>query len=296
MTKSKPSSRKRARPVLSSLCALLLFLAGCSSSTSPTYLTEDIASAVQDICKNEYKVTVKARLVGQTLWIYLPVEDMFTKSDKPEKYSEKFSVDYTQGEFKEGLLKMEYLIRPIPEKEKSQGYKYDKAVLEKVNNIWKVLRRVIFSTDHRKADSPQFFCMITADIKNGFEIQELFYCLDLKKVSYEFISWSEYQHRSIQETQVSPHIVADKDGLHVNYKDITMKEFLTKQISHRIKLKFQKSEVEKNADIDKEIYKIIVHTLKIYNFKDFSAVELSNLLTRDKAVLTKADVLAEFTR
>jgi len=296
MTKSKPSSRKRAWPVLSSLCGLFLLLAGCSYSTSPTYLTEDIAGAIQDICKKEYKVTVKAKLAGETLWIYLPVEDMFTKADKPEKYSEKFSVDYSQGEFKEGVLKMEYLIRSIPEKEKSQDYKYDKAVLEKVNNVWKVLRRVIFSTDHRKMGSPRFFCMITADIKNGFQIQELFYSLDLKKVSYEFISWTEYQHRSIQETMVSPYIVGDKEGLHINYKDITMKEFLSKQIAHRIKLKFQKPEVEKNADIDKEIYKIIVHTLNIYNFKDFSAVELNNLLTRDKAVLSKADVLTEFTR
>ncbi len=240
-------------------------------------------------------MVVKSRLVGQTLWIYLPVEDLFTKSDKPQKYSEKFSVDYSQGEFKEGLLKMEYLVRPIPEKEKTQSYKYDKAVLEKVNNVWKVLRRVIFSTDHRKEDSPRFFCMITADIKNGIEIQELFYYLDLKKVSYGLISWSEYQHRSIQDTLVSAYIVGDKEGLHIKYRDITMDEFLAKQIAHRIKLKFQKPEVEKNADVDKEIYKIIAHTLKIYNFRDFAAVELNNLLTRDKAVLTKADVFSSFT-
>jgi hypothetical protein len=295
MTKSKLSLRKRVRPVLSSLFVLLLFIAGCSSSTSPTYLTEDIASAIQDICKNEYKVVIKSRLVGQTLWIYLPVEGLFAKSDKPQKYSEKFSVDYNQGEFKEGLLKMEYLVRPIPEKEKTQSYKYDKATLEKVTNVWKVLRRVIFSTDHRKESSPQFFCMITADIKNGAEIQELFYCLDLKKVSYEFISWSEYQHRSIQDTFISPYIIGDKEGLHIKYRDITMDEFLAKQIAHRIKLKFQKPEVEKNADVDKEIYKIIVHTLKIYNFRDFAAIELNNLLTRDKAVLTKADVFSSFT-
>ncbi|MEI6631851.1 MAG: hypothetical protein WCL25_04485 [bacterium] len=295
MTKSKPSSRKPARPVLSSLCGLLLLLAGCSSSTSPTYLTQDISAAIQNICKNEYNLDVKTKLVGQTLWIYLPVENMFTKSDKPEKYSERFAVDYAQGEFKESLFKMEYLVRPVPETMKQQGYKYDKAVSEKVNNVWKVLRRVIFSTDHSKNNAPKFFYMITADTKNGFKIQELFYSLDLKKVSYGYISWSEYQHRSIQETQLSPFIIGDKQGLHLNYKDITMEEFLSRQISHRIKLKFQKTEVEKNADIDKEIYKIIAHTLKIYNFKDFTAVELNNLLTRDKAVLSKADVLAGVT-
>ncbi|MBM3254874.1 MAG: hypothetical protein FJZ08_01050 [Candidatus Omnitrophica bacterium] len=282
-------------PVLSSLCALLLLFTGCSSSTSPTYFTKDIAVAIQNICKNEYDVDVETKLVGQTLWIYLPVENMFTKSDKPEKYSEIFAVDYAQGEFKEGLFKMEYLVRPIPETMRQQGYKYDKAVSEKVNSVWKVLRRVIFSTDHSKDGAPKFFYMVTADIKNGFEIQELFYSLDLKKVSYGFISWSEYQHRSIQETKLSPFIIGDNKGLHLDYRDISMEEFLSRQISHRIKLKFQKAEVEKNADIDKEIYKIIAHTLKIYKFNGFTAVELSNLLTRDKAILNKADVLAGIT-
>ena len=295
MTKSKPFLKRLAWPVLSSLSTLLLFLAGCSSSISPTYLTEDISSAIQDICKSEYGLEVRVKLVGGTLWIFLPVEDMFTKSESLEKYAERFNVDYTQGEFKEGLLKMDYLIRSVPETTKPSGYKYDKPVLEKINNVWKVLRRVIFSTDHSKASSPQFFCLVTADIKNGFQIQDLFYSLDLKKVSYEFISWNEYQHRSIQETRVSPYIVGDKEGLHINYRDITMEEFLSKQIAHRIKLKFQRPEVEKNADIDKEIYKIIVHTFKIYNFKDFAAVELNNLLTRDKAVLSKADILSGFT-
>lgn len=296
MTRSRPSSRKPARPGLSNKLflslALFFILCGCSSSTSPTFLTENIADAIRDICKKEYSIDLKSRLVGHTLWVYLPVENMFTKTESGEKFPERFSVDYAQGEFnQEGNFNMEYLVRPVPETLKPSGYKYDKDVLGKVNNVWKVLRRVIFSTDPGKPDAPKFFYMITADIKNGFEIQELFYSLDLKKVSYDFISWSEYQHRSIQETQISPFIIGDREGSHIIYRDISMKEFLAKQIAHRVKLKFQKPEVEKNADIDREIYKIIVHTLKIYNFKDFSAVELDNLLTRDKAVLKKADVL-----
>ena len=295
MTRSRLSLRRLVKPGQSSkglaFLALLLFFCGCTSSTSPTFLTEDIAGAIRDICKKEYNTEVKTRLVGSTLWIYLPVAGMFTKNENTDKFPERFSVDYAQGEFKDGDFKMEYLVRPLPETMKASGYKYDKAVLEKVNNVWKVLRRVIFSTDHRQKGAPQFFYMVTADIKNGFEIQELFYSLDLKKVSYDFISWNEYQHRSIQDTFISPFIIGDKEGAHIIYRDISMKEFLSKQIAHRIKLKFQKPEVEKNADIDKEIYKIIVHTLKIYNFKDFSAVELNNLLTRDKAVLKKADVL-----
>jgi hypothetical protein len=43
-----------------------------------------------------------------------------------------------------------------------------------------------------------------------------------------------------------------------------------------------KPEVEKNADIDKEVTKIVAYTVKTYDFKNFSYVELNNLLTKNK--------------
>ncbi|TRZ95300.1 hypothetical protein D4R78_04180 [bacterium] len=263
---------------------------GCSSSLEPTYLQENITNAIQDIAKNEYKMEVKARLVGQTLWIYLPLEDIFVKSDKHEKYLEHFNIETNNESFKGKTLKLEYLIKAIPEQEKYQEYKYDKQALEKMNNVWKILRRVIFSMDHSKSNQPKFFCLVTADIKNGFAIRDLFYQLDLKKVSYEFISWGEYQHRSIQDSDMSASIIGDKEGNHLDYQDITMEDFISQQIQHRIKLKFQKPEVDKNADIDKEIIKAIVSTVRIYGFKDFDEVELNNLLTKNKISLNQAAI------
>ena len=46
-----------------------------------------------------------------------------------------------------------------------------------------------------------------------------------------------------------------------------------------------------NADLDKEITKIVEHTLKTYDFKDFSIVELNNLLTNAKIILNRAAIL-----
>lgn len=276
--------------LLLSLSIFLSLILGCSSSTTPTYVQEDIVNAIQDIANKEYKMDVKARLVGQTLWIYLPVEDLFTKSPKPEKYFERFSIDRNKESFKDGTLKLDYLIQPIPEEAKYQEYKYNKDVVEKMNNVWKILRRVIFSMDHSKTGQPKFFCLVTADIKNGFEIKELFYQLDLKKVSYEFISWGEYQHRAIQDTNISLEIIGDKEGRHLKYEDITMDDFITRQIQHRIKLKFQKPEVDKNADIDKEVIKAIVSTVRVYGFKDFEGVELNNILTKKKISLNQAAI------
>lgn len=291
--KSKLSLKSLAKSGQFFSLGLLLFItSGCTSSTTPTFLKENITSAIQDIAKNEYKIDVRAKLVGKTLWVYLPLEDLLEKSDKPEKYLEKFDIQNNKAEFEAGLLKLKYLIKNIPEKEKFQEYKYSKQALEKIDSIWKVLRRVIFSMDSLQKNNPIFFCLVTADIKNGIETKEIFYYLDLKKVSYDFISWGEYQHRTIQETDVDPRIIGDKEGLYLEYKDITLDEFVADQIQHRIKLKFQRPEVTETADIDKEILKVAIFTIKTYMPEKLTAVELDNLLTKNKIILNRAAILA----
>jgi len=292
MMKLRLSLKNLARRGLN-LFIVASLICGCSSSTTPTYRKEDIENAIQNLCKIEYKLDIKAKLIGHTLWVYVPVEGLIEKSDKPEKYVEKFNIELNESEFADEILKLRYSIKPIPEQEKYQEYKYNKKILEDINNVWKVLRRVIFSMKCTKEEEPKFYSLIIADINTGIQIKELLYYLDLKKVSYGYISWDEYQHRSIMDQNISPELIGDKEGLHINYKDITLEEFLLVQIQHRIKLKFQKPEVNKNADIDKEIIKIIEYTIKTYDFKDFSAVELNNLLNNSRIILNQAAIWEE---
>lgn len=67
------------------------------------------------------------------------------------------------------------------------------------------------------------------------------------------------------------------------------------QIKHRIKLKFQKPEVDKNIDIDKEILKIIIYTIKTYDLRNFREVQLDNLVTENRVILNQAAVWARPT-
>lgn len=287
----KQSLRNAARAALRVLLIASLFPA-CTAPTVPTYKVEEAPTAIQNICKNEYQIEAKAKLVSSTLWIYLPVEDLMVKAEKPEKNLEKFKIEQNFSELDNELLKVGYAIKAIPEQFVVQEFTYNKAALEKINKVWQVLRRVIFSLDSTKDNGPKFFYMVTADIKYGFELKGLSYYLDLKKVSYDFISWGEYEHRSIQDLNLDSAIIGDKEGLHLDYRDFTLKDFILAQIQHRIKLKFQKPEVDKNADIDKEIAKIISYTVKTYDFKEFSEVELNNLLTNNKILLNRAAVWA----
>ncbi|MCX5712817.1 MAG: hypothetical protein NTY47_07165, partial [Candidatus Omnitrophica bacterium] len=135
-----------------------------------------------------------------------------------------------------------------------------------------------------------FICFITADIKYGFITKDLGYYLDLKKVSYELISMTEYQHRVVTENADMPQIKDDTQGARIDYKDFTMEEFIAAQIKSRIRLKFQKPEVEKKADMDKEILKVATTTLKIYGYKGFKELDLSNLRTGEKTILNEAAI------
>jgi len=288
--KSKPSLKSLVKAGLKIL-PLILCLSACSSSVSPSFLKEDITQAVRDICKKEYQLNLVTKLTGQTLWVYMPLEDIITKSDKPEKYMERFLVEDNKSSLAEGILKTSYAIKPIPEKETQQEMSLDKKVNEKIFNILQVVRRVLFSTDNSKTNSPLFFCIVTADIKNGLEIKQIFHLSDLIKLSYGFISQTEYQHRIVQETLASALITGDTEGTHVDYRNITLEDFITGQIQGRIRIKFQKPEVEKNVDIDKEILKIITYTANAYNFRDFSSLEMINLVSAKKTTLNRAAVL-----
>ncbi|MFH1190948.1 MAG: hypothetical protein V1670_01970 [Candidatus Omnitrophota bacterium] len=290
MMKSKPSSKSLVKAGLKVL-PFILFFSACSSSISPSFSKENITQAVKDICKKEYDLSIFTKLSGKTLWVYMPLENIIIKPDRPEKYIERFLLEDTRNTLEENILKVNYLIRPTTENEKQQEMVLDKSVNEKIFNVLQVIRRVLFSLSNSKQDAPHFFCIVTADIKNGFEIKQIFYFLDLKKLSYSFISQTEYQHRIIQDTIISAEIIGDETGNHLNYQDITFEEFLASQIQSRIKLKFQKPEVEVNADIDKEVLKIVTYTLNTYKFKDFTLVELANLASGKKIILNQTAIL-----
>ena len=290
MTRSKPSLRNPASIGLS-LALAALFTAGCSYSVPPTFQHEDIAESVVNICQKEHGISVKTRLVGQTLWIYLPLEEILETPKKPEKYSERFEILKNEVALEDQILKLDYSVKAIiPELEKVEEVVYKKSALEAKHKVTRALLRVLLSSKHRKETSPLFFCIITADIKYGFIIKDLFYYHDFQKFNYNLMSVGEFQHRDVQDSKISPEIIGDKEGESIEYKDVTMGEFVRDQIAHRIKVKFQKPEVGKKADIDKEVIKIVENAMRAYDFQDFYLVELNNGLTQNKIILNQAAI------
>jgi hypothetical protein len=293
MMKSKRSSRNLARAALNKFLfgVLCLNLCGCFfSAGKSTYTTQTISKALQDLALAEYKMEISARVVGSTFWVYMPVTDLFIKNPKPEKYPEKFKILKNVGAFKAASFIGEYNIKPVAITDKTQEYKINKEISERIGTLWKLIRRVCFSIEPAQRDDIKFVVMIIGDVKNGFEVKQIFYMRDLKKASYNLMSIWEFQHRVIQDSLVSPLVIGDKTGRHLEYRDLTLPEFVAQQIEYRVSLKFQKPEVEQNADIGREIARIITETLRMYELTGVEEVEFKNLGENATIKLNKPDI------
>ncbi len=287
----KPSLRNSAKSGLFlNLLLVLSLICGCSTSTAPTFTLDKITTSIEDICKKEYGMNVSSRMVGETLWVYLPLNNILEKKDPPTKVTDIFEIRDLTEEFRDKTFRLEYSVMSIPPKETLDDSQITKDASDKIGNLWKVIRRIIFSLEHAENSEPKFYCVVAADIKKGFEIKLVVYYLDLKKVSYGLISSEEYQHRTIQDINIDPAIIGDRQGAYLQYQDISLKEFIAKQIISRIKLKFQKPEVTKHADIGKEILKIVVNVFNIYKFEGFENVELDGKEQQLKILLNKAAI------
>jgi len=272
------------------ICVFIFACLGCSTSFVPTYSKSEVEKAIPRILSAEYKEDAVVRLSGSTLWMYLPLEDIFEKAEKPEKFLEKFIIEQNNVKFRADQVRCAYLIKTVPEREKSQEYVFNKKAQEKISNAIQVLRRVILSMNRRERDEMRFFILVAADIKNGLELTETIYAQDLIKVTYGFISPDEYRHRVSINSVLSLSVVGDKAGKHIEYKDMTLREFIARQIAHRVTLKFQKPEVEQNVDVDKEVARIVSETLNIYKMRNISRAWLDNLFTKSKVELTHSQI------
>jgi len=62
---------------------LIIFFSSCD--ISPTYSRKNIESIITDICKKEFNLDVRVWGIGDTVWIYVPLEDLIGKDNQMDK-------------------------------------------------------------------------------------------------------------------------------------------------------------------------------------------------------------------
>lgn len=289
----------RPLPRLGIFLFLLGSLAGCSKTTPPAPRPlSEMHQKFLKICQDEHKLKVVLKPLRNTVWIYVPLDDDLMKvsstpegARKSDMGEDRPAVKYLGSVHNDRRFKITYDIHPDKNYVQTPGYRlgYSSAYQKISQEILTSVSRAYFEL----TDAPQFFVTVIADVKNGVEMENIFYLDDLKKyMAFGALPQEEFLKRSIYEARGKTDWIGDSEGRHLAYSEMTMPEFLAKQMSNRISFKFQKSSFPPSADTRGEILKAVVETLKSYNFTDFNYVELRDLDTGLTETVSPAELQA----
>lgn len=301
----------RPKSVFHLSCLLILiFLSACSNTKSdPETTLPEAHQKFLRLCREEYKLDVVIKPLAHTVWIYVPLKENLmvisaakTPPLKSNQPATKPAVRFIDASFKDGTFLVEYDIAAQKAYPNTPGYKFEYTQsYQKVNQrILTAVARSFFDAkkDGESASSPalNFFVITIADITGGIEITNTFYLDDLKRyMAMESIPQEEYMQRNLFEVKGNAASIGDIDGRHLDYREITMPEFLAKQMVQRVNFKYQQSSFPPSGDTRTEILQIAAHTLRYYDFTDFASLRLRDLSADSTETIPKSD-LTDYTR
>ena len=286
--------------------ALVFTLAyGCTSKKHdlppPTF--SEAQKKFETKCREDFDLEVTTRQLGRTLYVYLPTDKpLFDYSaqkentdESPTRQNAKFTVQYLDGGYdKAKNFSFEYdIIDKLKTKEEDYGYatNYTDSFSKQQNNLFTAIANTFLDAEASdKENSILFFVIVITDIKKGIESKMTFYFLDLKRYMSEDLPYEEYMKRFLVETKGGQSMIGDEVGTHIEYKDVAMPDFLSKQIINRIQYKFQRSECQPTAEYDDNIIAIAADTLRYYHFVDFGSLHLDNLRKNKKFTFDKTQL------
>lgn len=309
------------------VCLSLGLLSGCSDLfKAPLYSQTQADEKFLKICKEEFGYDVIAKTAGNTQWIYMPIKEsiFILKANKKtapppaEENKKKFAVQFLDGRFKDKNFFVEYDIIPATKPPKDNGYgnTYSEEYTKKQNNILTAISRAYVNVEKipgefefadparneqykklinshiQRQKAPDFFIVVIADITSGIETKGVFYLQDFTRYMTQEMPYEEYAKRYISEINGNEAIIGDLKGNHLEYKEISWEEFLTKQILNRITFKYQTSDFPPGDNTPVEISRIVAEATTAYNFNYFSGLKLLDLRTNDTYLFDKSQLSA----
>jgi hypothetical protein len=254
--------------ILAAGTVFLIFISGCTGGLSVPQ--GEFGQVLSRVCKQKYQTVVSCTAVGDTVWIYLPYNHEGRKGIASVKdEGEDLYVDHEINSFNP--------YRTIDPTEL-------KFLVQKVLGE---IRGLLLRT----APPYKFFVLVVTDIispGNRFEDWYIGYMDDIKKYGvgkdfsgegYSRLTWYPAKIDSAVDAngQAVSRSYLDLDGIHVNYHDITRKEFVMRQIEWRVYKRFTSMYYKIPFDLtalerQDEILHIVKTVLTAYNFKEFDKV------------------------
>lgn len=255
-----------------SLIALFLSLCGGCGNT-PVISREDFPDILSRLCRNKYQARVTCRPVNDTVWIYLPYTSGRSGIAASEERENDLYLEYSISSFNP------YRALDPPELK----FLVQKIILETRNLLLK------------SRNPYHFFVLVAANIENPMVSEEQWYIgyiddirnysvgEDFSGEGYSRLVWHVEKLKAIEDANgnKSSPVYLDTDGKHVNYHDMTLKEFIDKQIVWRIykrfTIEYSKTPFDLTAQekLD-EVLNIVKTVFLAYNYSGFENIYLKD--------------------
>jgi len=291
-----PIVTRAAVPVI-----LLCMAPGCAQPPAKVTTLSEAHKKFLTICDEERHLKPLIKPQGKTLYIYLPVEHeiMVTKPNGKEAFQSPMAKSaqkllFIDGRHDKNQFSFTYDVaeQKFYPNELGYTYVYSDAYRQKDSFLLQALLRAygdldavsIDALESSQYDKPlaqkdtlDFVVLVIADINNGMVATKTFYFRDYRYSLTGALPAEEYIRRQLFEVTGNVQAVDDTTGRHLKYHEITWREFLTRQIVHRVKFQYQRSDFPPKDDPENAILGMAYEAFKAYTYKDFDTIELNNL-------------------
>jgi hypothetical protein len=252
----------------------------------------DLQKNFETKCRKDYNLNIITRIVGKTFWIYAPTDkplfDFAAQSPSPPdplKKTPKYDLLYINGSFKNNAFNFDYDVIPKVKSDLQNNGLTEKET-DYFNKLYNNISTAITETLLDPHTPISFVAISITDIKKGIEARITFYLEDYRKASVGALPEDEFIKRILQESKGSTDYIGDEIGEHLEYNDISLPEFLTKQMVNRIRFKFTQSDFPPQENHEEAIVGIIADTTRYYLFKDFTEVRTNDIRTQKKMIFS----------
>ncbi|MBI5124421.1 MAG: hypothetical protein HZA72_03280, partial [Candidatus Omnitrophica bacterium] len=207
------------------------FLSGCG----PTFPKEKVKESVIKVCKDEYKLDVKVGIIGRTIAIYLPLENL---------------IDFTFAITKEASEKINDVILSVSRVTLSTDAKFDFyciiahdiripeiqiVIIKSVDDVKRFLLNDISRGEYSKRMLVDI--RLSPQAQKEHAIKEVFSKMKVEK------GWQEQVMDDFFRSE--PAVLGDIGYWNGRFyiKDITLAEFLAEQIVNRIRMDFREDKI-----------------------------------------------------
>jgi len=280
--RSKPSLRNKVKFGPLKLClSLSIILFSSCGPFEPSYKEGEIPGAIIRICAEEYKLNVAAKRVGQTLWVYVPVNGMVHWD--PEKL-----LSFDQ-EFMEALRRAMTTVERVLLNAQSTPEFYILVIADiKVGFGYTF---TIYVPDVKKSHAnyipwPEAQSRYLKDISMKIET--------LGDSDGKWINYYEMTLEKFLALQIAQRAETKfREGAQYN-KNIHMPTVSGEYRNGIFKFTFdrQSDDPKKTGAMFDEIFEIAEYVLNSYEVKDFSSVDVSDIKSAREMVKSREEILA----